>query len=346
LPAISNSNSMQATVAVIVVTWNASHLIKGVLEALSHQTLRPVHTLLIDNDSDDADRLHAVAAAFPDCETIMLSENIGFAAANNLGIQRYVDVEFIALLNPDAYPEPEWLERLVTAARQYPDSASFGSRMLDFHDPSLLDGAGDALSLTGMPGRRGHRQPAAGNYLTPSEIFSPCAAAALYRAALLNEVRGFDPSFFCYVEDVDLGFRLRLAGYSARYVPDSQVRHIGSAITGRRSEFSVYHGQRNLVINFLKNMPLPLLCALLVPHIAINLAYILAGMLSGRGLTVWRAKRDALLRLPATLTARKEVQRQRRASSIDILRALSLTRGTPKCCQQPPGGTTRATKRK
>ena len=74
-------------------------------------------------------------------------------------------------------------------------------------------------------------------------VRSPCAAAALYRRDAFMDAGGFDTSFFCYLEDVDLGFRLRLMGHRSTYVPEAVVEHIGSAMTGRRSDFSVYHGQ-------------------------------------------------------------------------------------------------------
>jgi GT2 family glycosyltransferase len=101
-----------------------------------------------------------------------------------------------------------------------------------------------------------HGTPASALKGSECEIFSPCAAAALYRRSALLEVGGFDEDFFCYVEDVDLGFRLRLAGYRCLYVPLSVAHHIGSGTTGgKNSDFSVYHGHRNLVWAFVKNMP-------------------------------------------------------------------------------------------
>ena len=89
------------------------------------------------------------------------------------------------------------------------------------------------------------------------EIFAPCAAAALYRRAAFLEAGGFDEHFFCYMEDVDLGFRLRLLGYRCGYAPAAIVHHVGSGTTGARSPFTVYHGHRNLVWTYVKNMPTP-----------------------------------------------------------------------------------------
>lgn len=309
------------TVAVIIVTWNSSHLLEGVLHALAAQTLQPVRTLLVDNGSDDAAVLASTVARFPGCELLQLGYNSGFATANNVGIQRCEGMDFVALLNPDAFPAPDWLAALVSAAQKYPQTAAFGSRLLDHADPTRLDGAGDFLTIAGKPGRRGHGLSASTQFLSSEEIFSPCAAAALYRHAALTSVGGFDERFFCYVEDVDLAFRLLLAGYGSRYVPESVVRHIGSALTGRRSNFSVYYGQRNLIFNYVKNMPGALFWGFLLPHLILNVAYLFGAVLTGRGHAVWCAKRDAIRNFSEIWKERRIIQSQRKVS---VLRVLSL----------------------
>lgn len=311
-----------AKVAVVIVTWNAARLLDGVLVALDGQTLTPRCVLVVDNGSADAVQLAAIVASHPRCELLLLPDNRGFAAANNLGIARCDDVEFIALLNPDAYPAPDWIATLVAAARAHPQAASFASRLLDHADPGRLDGAGDLLSLSGKPSRRGHGTAAANRFLSGDEVFAPCAAAALYRRAAVLACGAFDERFFCYVEDVDLGFRLRLMGFGCRYVPGAVVRHIGSALTGRRSDFAIYHGHRNLVFNYVKNMPAPLFWCLLPLHLLLNFGSLAAALLMGRGAPVWQAKRDALLTLPNLWRERRHVQGQRRVGSLAILRHL------------------------
>ncbi len=310
------------SVAVVIVTWKSAHLVEEVLHALMRQTVAPARVVFVDNGSDDVPALRSVLTRFAGCELIELPDNRGFAAANNVAIHHCSDVAFIALLNPDAFPEPGWLAALVSAAERCPDTAAFGSRMLDHSDPTLLDGAGDYLSMAGKPGRRGHGRHAQGCFTREDAIFSPCAAAALYRRPALLAVGGFDERFFCYVEDVDLGFRLLLTGHGSRYVPESVVRHIGSALTGRRSEFSVYHGQRNLVFNYVKNMPGPLFWIFLIPHVGLNLLYLLAASMMGRGHPVWLAKRDAIRQLPAVWRDRIVIQSQRKVGTLRVLKLL------------------------
>ena len=310
-------------VAVIIVTWNASALLGGVLDALARQTLEPDRVLVIDNGSSDSDITAALLATRPGVEWFPLPDNRGFAAANNFAIARCTDVEFIALLNPDAFPRPEWLARLVSTAKANPESGGFASRLLNHGNPRVLDGVGDSMSIYGKPRRRGHDIQADGLFLKPEPVFCPSAAAALYCRQALVEVGGFDEDYFCYVEDVDLGFRLRLAGYKAMYVPDAVVHHVGSATTGgQHSDFSVYHGHRNLVWTFVKNMPGALFWLLLPLHVLLNLASIIWFTLQGRGRVILRAKRDAWLGLPKMWRKRQQIQKVRSASIGEIWRQL------------------------
>ena len=121
---------MPHSVAVVTVTWNSSQLLGEVLDALLNQTLLPQRVIVIDNGSSDADATASIVTRYPRAEWIPLPTNRGFAYANNLGIARCPEVEFVALLNPDAFPEPNWLECLIAAADSYPDAAAFGSRQI------------------------------------------------------------------------------------------------------------------------------------------------------------------------------------------------------------------------
>jgi GT2 family glycosyltransferase len=120
-----------------------------------------------------------------------------------------------------------------------------------------------------------------------------------------------------------LGFRLRLAGYRCLYVPKSVVHHVGSGTTGgKNSDFSVYHGHRNLVWTFVKDMPGLLFWLLLPLHVMLNLVSIVWLAFRGQGRVVWRAKRDALLGLPKMWRKRQQIQKSRIASISDIWRVL------------------------
>jgi GT2 family glycosyltransferase len=194
-----------------------------------------------------------------------------------------------------------------------------GSRLVNSGDPSILDGAGDAYHVSGLVWRIGHGLPVPIFAEHEHEVFSPCAAAALYRRHAFNKIGGFDEDYFCYVEDVDLGFRLRLAGHRCLYVPRSVAHHVGSGTTGgQHGDFALYHGHRNLVWTFVKDMPGILFWLLLPLHVVLNLVSIIWFALQGRGGVILRAKRDALLGLPRMWRKRRHVQQTRVASIGEI----------------------------
>jgi GT2 family glycosyltransferase len=260
----------------------------------------------------------------PGVKFLAASGNLGFAGGNNLAIKTS-ESDFIALLNPDAFPEPAWISSLLLAAQNNSQCASFGSLQLLDENPDLLDGIGDTYHPSGIFRREGHgRRRDEYGELQPREIFSPCAAAALYRRDAIEAVGGFDEDFFCYGEDVDLGFRLRLAGWKSMLVQDAVVRHVGSASSGgQRSDFASYHGHRNMVWVYVKNMPRLLFWLFLPLHILANIASVIVLTLRGQGKVAWRAKRDAIKGLPKMWKKRKGIQSSRKASICDIYRALS-----------------------
>jgi GT2 family glycosyltransferase len=308
-------------IAVIVVNWNAGEALRRCLQSVAGQERRPDRVIVVDNASIDGS-LEAMVREFRFVEAIRLGTNVGFAAANNLALKAAEDCDWVALLNPDAFPTPSWLASLEDASRHNPDCAVFASQLRSAADASRLDGAGDAYHVSGLVWREGYgrRLPA---YEPPREVFSACAAAAFYRRDALMEIGGFDERYFCYVEDVDVGFRLRLRGHHCIYVPSAVAHHVGSSTTGRRSDFSTYHGQRNLVWTFFKNMPAPLLALYLPQHLLLNLVNVLRFTARGQGRAVLRAEWDALRGLPEVLRDRSQVQRTRCARTRDLRRPMA-----------------------
>lgn len=308
------------SVEIVIVNWNSGEHLRLCLQALSKQTLKPKRILVVDNNSTDGSG--EVADQVPGVSVRMLDTNYGFAGGNNRILDQ-IDAEFVALINPDAFPEPDWLEKLVVTAQAFPEVAAFGSRQMMHEGNGLVDGLGDVYHFSGLVWRRGHgRMPSTADE-SSVEIFSPCAGAALYRTEAFREMGGFDEDFFCYVEDVDLGFRLRLAGHRAIYVPEAIVHHVGSATTGgQHSDFAVYHGHRNLVWVYVKNMPGWLFWACLPLHLAMNLAVIFWFTLRGQARVILKAKGDALLGLQPMWRKRKAIQARRRVSVSEIWRIL------------------------
>src|SRR5205807_9697187 len=135
-------------------------------------------------------------------------------------------------------------------------------------------------------------------------------------------VGGFDESYFCYYEDTDLAFRLRLAGHRGLYVHDAVAYHVGSATTGLLSAFTIYYSSRNQVWTYVKNMPRPLFWLYLPQHLLVNVLTTLAYALKGQGRAALLGKRDALRDLGRVLAERRRIQNGRVATSREIRRAM------------------------
>jgi GT2 family glycosyltransferase len=309
-------------VAVVIVSANSGSLLAKALDHLGRQTLSPARTIVVDNASTDGS-LDGIDSGV---EVIRLDRNEGFAKANNVGVRRADDCDWVALLNPDAFAEPIWLEELVKASRARPEFAFFASRLVDAGTPTMLDGTGDEYHVSGWAWQRDHlRSSAEVGEVDAHEIFGPCAAAALYRRDAFVDVGGFDERYFCYYEDVDLAFRLRLAGHRCLYVPSSAARHVGAATAGRESDFAIYYAHRNLVWTYVKNMPGPLVWLYLPHHLAVNVLTLVWFSLRGHGRAIARAKVDAVRSLPDYMRERRLVQAARRRSPRELRSA--MTRG-------------------
>jgi GT2 family glycosyltransferase len=327
------SDCLAESVAVVIVNRNAGRYLPRCLSCLAAQQSLPARIVVFDNGSDDGSIAAARQAVRQDDRLAgrvvfhLAGENLGFAAANNRAVAmcgaELPPVEFIALVNPDAFPEPGWLAALLAAARQHPECAAFGSRQLLADKPGMLDGVGDVYHVSGLSWRAGHGCPVTAADERDAEIFSPCAAAALYRKSAFDAVGGFDEDFFCYFEDVDLGFRLRLAGYQARYVAGAVVEHVcGASARAAGADFAVFHGHRNLVWCYVKNMPGMLLLGCLPAHLFQTAVVLLCALARGEARAIMAAKAQAVAGLRRCWRKRRLVQAGSRASVAAIWRSL------------------------
>jgi N-acetylglucosaminyl-diphospho-decaprenol L-rhamnosyltransferase len=310
-------------ISVVIVSYQSGPTLELCLARLRAQTFTDFEILLVDNASTDGAPQAAVAAD-PSIRFLEPGVNLGFAAGNNLAA-RQARGRWLVLLNPDAYPAPDWLEALVAGAARHPEVRCFTSLQMAADEPGLMDGAGDVMTSAGIPFRGGYRRRRPAD-LPEGEVFSACGAATLIDRALFLALGGFDERFFCYCEDVDLGYRLRLAGEATLLLPEAVVEHVGSASTGVRSDFSIFHGSRNRVWTFLKNTPGPLLWLTLPLHVAVTAGLLLLHWRRGDAGPAWRGIRAALKRenLAPILASRHEIQAARKAGALDILRVMAL----------------------
>ncbi len=307
------------SVTLIIVNFNSGARLGRCLDSLARQTVSGFEVIIVDNASSD-DSLAQASLAGRNVLLIEAGCNAGFAAANNMAAKA-ASGDWLAFLNPDAYPEPGWLEALLRAAARHPQTDAFGSRQLDAGDPSRLDGEGDVCTIFGVAYRGGYghaAQPGGAD----GECFSPCAAAALVRRSVFVDLGGFDERFFCYGEDVDFGFRLRNAGGRAVQVNSAIVLHEGSGVSGRHSAFTLYHGHRNRIWMFYKNMPAALYWLTAPLRVIADMALFVKAAAAGEAGAYMRAMRDGYGGLGAFREDRRTIAALRQKSGAAIAAAL------------------------
>ena len=318
----SDDKRRTPVVTVAVVAYNSAATLASCLERLAAQTFTDFELVVVDNASPEAEAQPAITAAFPGARRIENAENLGFTVACNQAAATGQG-RWLVLLNPDAYPEPDWLEALIAAAARHPEVKSFTSRQVLDEDPSVLDGLGDVMSGPCIPYRGGYLLPDPGD--TPEgEVFSPCGAAMMIDRNLFLRLGGFDESFFCYCEDVDLGYRLQLAAEPTIVVPAAVARHVGSASSGGpKSDFAVFHGNRNRFWVLMKDTPALLLPLVLPIHLLVVVYISLRRPNRAHLPVVLKAYRAALAGLGGVLRNRRQVQGSRKRSALAIARAMT-----------------------
>lgn len=307
-------------VCIIIVSYNSAATLPECFAGLERQTYRDFRVVLVDNKSDQRPTRLIEGLTYP-VTYLEMDENLGFAEGMNRGIAATTSPLIVAL-NPDAYAQPDWLENLVAAAERHADIAAFGSLQLSANDPNRIDGFGDHYLVTGQAWR-GETIPPAPASGGPEYTFGVCAAAALYRADALRAAGGYDRRFFCFYEDVDLAFRLRLMGHQCAVIRTAVVRHVGGASFEGKSDFAEFLIARNAWWTLLKNMPALLLPIAAVGFLAINLISALRGRSPARRRGFW----EGLKQTSTFWAARHEVQAKRIASAAEVARWLTWRPG-------------------
>ncbi|MDY6878316.1 MAG: glycosyltransferase family 2 protein [Chloroflexota bacterium] len=298
---------MAKQVAVVIVNWNGRHHLEDCLTALFAQTFTDFEAILVDNGSTDGS-VKWVEAHFPQVRLIRNTWNVGFATGNNQAIHS-TDAEFVVTLNNDTRAEPRWLAALVEPIASDPTVGMVASKMLFADRPDTINSAGIALDPVGIAWDRLGGTPDDPGERTPVEVFGPCAGAALYRRVMLDRIGLFDDDFFAYMEDVDLAWRARLAGWRCLYAPAARVYHAHSATSVEGSPFKSRLLGRNKVWLIAKNYgPTRRLLAYLPLIVLYDLAAVTFALVARGDVHSLLGRIDGISGLPSAWRKRRAVQ--------------------------------------
>ena len=218
--------------------------------------------IVADNGSTDTS-LQLLAQEFPQVGLIGFPRNHGYAEGYNQAVKELETYKYIVLLNSDVAVSQGWIERLLEYAEEHPEVGALQPKIRSYPLPSQFEYAGASggfLDCNGFPFCRGRIFDAIeednGQYDDVADILWASGAALFIRREAYVAVGGLDADFFAHMEEIDLCWRIRLAGYAVRVVPQSVVYHQGGATLDNASPYKLYLNFRNNLLMMYKNLPL------------------------------------------------------------------------------------------
>ena len=298
---------------VVIPNLNGGEELLAAVKSLTEQSLEP-YIIVVDNASTDGSA-EAVAKRYPEVELIRNSRNLGYAGGVNPGLKRAIELHanYVAPFNDDAIADKRWLKQLVEYMEVHVRCGAANPKVMTA-DHERLDSTGEFYTIWGLPYPRGRREYNLIKYDTEAEIFAASGAASLYRVKALQEVGLLDEDFFAYYEDVDLGFRMQLAGWKAGYVPSSVVYHHIGLTSARVKGFTTHQTIKNLPLLMYKNVPKGMLRKVLPRLLVAQLLFTARAFTRGHGWAALKGHAICLWLFPKKLLERRDIQKNRKVS--------------------------------
>ncbi len=322
--------------SIVIPNYNGAACLEPCLRSLLHQSYEQAEILVVDNASRDHS-LEMVRRVAPQARILLQTTNLGFAAAVNRGIEA-ARGDWIAILNNDTEAARDWLAECHAAVERHPDASFLACRILDIHRRDHIYSAGDCFLRAGIGYRRGQEKADCEEYRDERQIFSACGCAALYRREAIEAACGYDERFFAYLEDVDLGLRLQVAGACGYYVPTAIIYHQGGATSGGEfAPLAVRLRTRNAILVLLKSVPGRILWRCWPMILAGQAAWLGRAAANLRLLSYLRGLAGVVPLAPAMIRARSSLRRQWRYSADRLWRAILESENLARRDFQRPG---------
>lgn len=317
-------------VSVLVLNYNGKPFLKACLESLLKTTYPSFEIVLIDNHSTD-DSVAFTEQNYSQVRILQTGSNSGYSRAYNIAFTSAKGKYFV-LLNNDVEVVPDWLEHLVSAAEADPEIGALQPKLLSLQDKSYFEYAGASggyMDLYGFPFLRGRVfstiEKDEGQYNEAVQVFWTSGAAMFVRADALHHSGVLDEDFVHHMEEIDLCWRLHLAGYKLMVIPAAIVYHYAGATIQPNSFRKLYWNFRNSVFMLIKNFETKNLLRVLVVRYTLDIAALLwsfAKLDFKMAFAIVKAHGWLIWNLPLLASRRGETQSQRRVSDQSIMHLL------------------------
>ena len=308
-----------AVTKVVILNWNGVKHLKRFLPGVVLSTPADVEIVVADNGSTD-DSLDLLRRRFPTVRVLELGDNYGFAGGYNRALAQ-LEADYFVLLNSDVETPRDWLEPLVSVLEMDRTMAAVAPKILSWADKGLFEYAGACggfIDRYGYPFCRGRIigsvERDEGQYDQACDVFWASGACFCCRADLFREAGGFDESFFAHMEEIDLCWRLQIAGYKIGVEPSSCVYHVGGGTLAPESPRKLYFNYRNSLYMLFKNLPSGRMFTTLFIRMLLDGASAAVYLLQGK----WRAMRAVMKAHGAFYMHLGQLRRSRR--KIEALR--------------------------
>jgi len=246
--------------SVAILNWNGVSLLERFIPKVISTCPDWAEVVVIDNASTDSS-VQWLAENAPEVTVISNAENSGYAGGYNEGLS-LLSTKYWVLLNSDVEVTEGWLDPILNAFESQPEMAACQPKIKDLKNPSRFEyagGSGGFMDYLGYPFNRGRifftEEEDQGQYNEPSEVFWATGCCLCIRSKVFKDLNGFDATFFAHMEEIDLCWRIRLAGHSIWVVPQSEVYHLGGATLDTQSTQKTFLNFRNNLYLLTKNLP-------------------------------------------------------------------------------------------
>ena len=250
------------SVAVVILNWNGASLLSEFLPSVCRYTSHDIADVIVADNGSTDNSLQLLMQDFPQVGIIRFPRNHGFAEGYNQVVKQLEAYRYIVLLNSDVAVSEGWIEPLLSYAEEHPEVGALQPKIRSYRHPSQFEYAGACggfLDCNGYPFCRGRIfdtiEMDNGQYDDVVDVFWASGAALFIRRDVYMAVGGLDADFFAHMEEIDLCWRVRLAGYAVRVVPQSVVYHLGGATLDNAHPYKLYLNFRNNLLMMYKNLP-------------------------------------------------------------------------------------------